>query len=76
MSSELELIKDEYVLIKYTSFNITETMENWTEEKLREVVAAKMGTEDPEADLDKGKQTQDRYDIVCKHFIDAIESSK
>lgn len=53
-----------------------ETMENWTEEKLREVVAAKMGTEDPEADLDKGKQTQDRYDIVCKHFIDAIESSK
>lgn len=49
-----------------------ETMENWTEEKLREVVAAKMGTEDP----DKGKQTQDRYDIVCKHFIDAIESSK
>lgn len=53
-----------------------ETMENWTEEKLREVVAAKMGTEDPEMDLDKGKQTQDRYDIVCKFFIDAIESSK
>lgn len=49
-------------------------MENWTEEKLREVVAAKMGNEDPDAG--KGKQTQDRYDIVCKHFIDAIESSK
>lgn len=52
----------------------SDTMENWTEEKLREVVAAKMGTEDPEEG--KGKQTQDRYDIVCKHFIDAIESSK
>ena len=53
-----------------------DTMENWTEEKLREVVMLKMGTDDPEAESNKGKQTQDRYDIVCKHFIDAIESSK
>lgn len=50
-------------------------MENWTEEKLREVIAKKMGTEElPESN--KGKNTNDRYDIVCKHFIDAIESNK
>ena len=52
-----------------------DNMENWTEEKLREVIAKKMGTEElPESS--KGKNTNDRYDIVCKHFIDAIESNK
>jgi len=54
-----------------------DTMENWTEEKLRQVVASKMGTDmPPEAGGIKGKNTQERYDIVCKHFIDAIEISK
>ena len=54
-----------------------DTMEGWTEEKLREVIAKKMGTDQPLEDVSlKGKNTQDRYDIVCKHFIDAIESSK
>lgn len=54
-----------------------ETSENWTEEKLREVIAAKMGGEAPrEEETVKGKNTQERYDIVCKHFIDAVESGK
>ena len=54
-----------------------DTMEGWTEEKLREVIAKKMGTEEMVEDASiKGKNTQDRYDIVCKHFIDAIETSK
>ena len=52
-----------------------DTMENWTEEKLREVVASKMNP-DELADFGKGKNTQDRYDIVCKHFIEAIETAK
>lgn len=52
-----------------------DNMENWTEEKLRQVIAQKMGTDElPESS--KGKNTNDRYDIVCKHFIDAIESNK
>jgi len=52
-----------------------DTMENWTEEKLREVVESKMGGYNPD-ESGKGKNTQDRYDIVCKYFIDAIENSK
>ncbi|KEI42740.1 uncharacterized protein L969DRAFT_170404 [Mixia osmundae IAM 14324] len=41
-----------------------ETMENWDEEKLREVVMSKHGN------------LKTTTDIVCKHFIDAIEEAK
>lgn len=41
-----------------------DTMENWTEEKLREVVMSKDGN--PKTTTDK----------VCKHFIDAVENQK
>ncbi|XP_068597249.1 zinc finger CCCH domain-containing protein 15 isoform X2 [Brachionichthys hirsutus] len=44
-----------------------DTMENWDEKKLEEVVNMKHG----EAEKKKAK-TQ----IVCKHFLDAIESNK
>lgn len=50
--------------------NKEETSENWTEEKLRQVIEAKMGKDAAAAeaggDSSKGKNTQDRYDIVCK----------
>jgi len=67
--------KDMYTDTRDEAKDKDDNMENWTEEKLREVIAKKMGTEDlPESN--KGKNTNDRYDIVCKHFIDAIESNK
>lgn len=42
-----------------------ETMEDWDENKLREVVAKKAGKNPPTT-----------TDIVCKYFLDAIESKK
>lgn len=42
-----------------------ENMDEWDEEKLAEVVAKKHGAE-------KGTTT----DIICKHFIDALENNK
>lgn len=56
-----------------------DTMENWTEEKLREVIAKKMGENGGQEEgpsTSKGKNTQERYDIVCKYFIEAIENGK
>lgn len=44
-----------------------DTMENWTEEKLQEVVAKKHG------DMNKKMPTTD---IICKHFLEAVEKSK
>lgn len=41
-----------------------DTMENWDEEKLRQVVLSKAGN------------PRTTTDIVCKYFIDAIESQK
>lgn len=47
--------------------NKEETNENWTEEKLRQVVEAKMGKDAAGQEANsKGKDTQQRYDIVCK----------
>ncbi|KIM40680.1 hypothetical protein M413DRAFT_446091 [Hebeloma cylindrosporum] len=43
---------------------LEDTMENWDEEKLRSVV------------LSKGGNPRTTTDIVCKHFIQAIESQK
>ncbi|GLH04292.1 Zinc finger CCCH domain-containing protein 15 homolog [Gryllus bimaculatus] len=44
-----------------------ETMENWDEEKLKEVVEKKHG----EAD-----KKRPPTDIICKYFLDAVEKSK
>jgi hypothetical protein len=44
-----------------------DSMEDWDEEKLKEVVEKKHG----ETDRKKPKT-----DIICKHFLDALESSK
>ncbi|CAH1973847.1 unnamed protein product [Acanthoscelides obtectus] len=44
-----------------------ETMENWDEEKLKEVVEKKHGAK-------SGKMPT--TDIICKHFVDAVEKSK
>ncbi|KAG8915256.1 hypothetical protein FRC00_006197 [Tulasnella sp. 408] len=43
---------------------LEDTMENWDEEKLRQVVLSKAGN------------PRTTTDIVCKYFIDAIESQK
>ena len=40
-----------------------DTMENWDQKKLEEVVKSKSGKQPP-------------TDIVCKYFLEAIESSK
>lgn len=45
-----------------------DTMDNWDEKKLEEVVNKKHG----EAEKKKAKQTQ----IVCKYFLEAIENNK
>ncbi|CAG2111938.1 unnamed protein product [Medioppia subpectinata] len=45
-----------------------DTMEDWDEEKLKEVVDKKHGERER-----KGMPTTD---IICKHFIDALESNK
>lgn len=42
---------------------IVDTMEQWDQEKLEEVVKSKAGKQPP-------------TDIVCKYFLEAIESSK
>ncbi|XP_019878983.1 zinc finger CCCH domain-containing protein 15 homolog [Aethina tumida] len=44
-----------------------ETMENWDEEKLKEVIEKKHGAKG-------GKMPT--TDIICKHFLDAVEKSK
>ncbi|TFK60130.1 hypothetical protein BDN72DRAFT_546392 [Pluteus cervinus] len=43
---------------------LADTMENWDEQKLRDVVTSKLGN------------PRTTTDIVCKHFIQAIESQK
>lgn len=48
-----------------------DTMENWDEKKLEEVVNKKHG----EAEKKKAK-TQTQTQIVCKYFLDAIENNK
>lgn len=45
-----------------------DTMENWDDEKLQEVVAKKHGNE--------GNQGMPKTDIICKFFLDAVEKSK
>ncbi|CAG2123205.1 unnamed protein product, partial [Medioppia subpectinata] len=45
-----------------------DTMEDWDEEKLKEVVDKKHGERER-----KGMPTTD---IICKHFIDALETNK
>jgi hypothetical protein len=42
---------------------ILDTMDNWDQQKLEEVVQSKSGKQPP-------------TDIVCKYFLEAIESSK
>lgn len=42
-----------------------ENMDDWDEEKLEEVINKKHGTE-----------TANTTDIICKHFLDAVEDSK
>ena len=44
-------------------FFIIDTMDNWDQEKLEEVVKSKSGKQPP-------------TDIVCKHFLEAIENNK
>uniref|UniRef100_A0A1B6E755 Zinc finger CCCH domain-containing protein 15 n=1 Tax=Clastoptera arizonana TaxID=38151 RepID=A0A1B6E755_9HEMI len=44
-----------------------ETMENWDEEKLKEVVAKKHG---------EAEKKMPTTDIICKYFLDAVEKSK
>jgi len=51
----------------YVDMRDDENMENWDEEKLKEVVAKKHA----EADMKKPKT-----DIICKFFIDALEKNK
>ncbi|CAL8069992.1 unnamed protein product [Orchesella dallaii] len=45
-----------------------DTMENWDEEKLKEVVAKKHGNE--------GTKEMPKTDIICKFFLDAVEKNK
>ncbi|KAI8372179.1 hypothetical protein BD560DRAFT_395393 [Blakeslea trispora] len=47
----------------YTDNRKEDTMENWDQQKLEEVVKSKSGKQPP-------------TDIVCKYFLEAIESSK
>lgn len=44
-----------------------ETMENWDEEKLKEVVEKKHG---------ESEKKMPTTDIICKYFLDAVEKSK
>ncbi|XP_050300953.1 zinc finger CCCH domain-containing protein 15 homolog [Anthonomus grandis grandis] len=44
-----------------------DTMENWDEEKLKEVVEKKHG---------KGTGKMPTTEIICKHFLEAVEKSK
>ncbi|OQR80365.1 zinc finger CCCH domain-containing protein 15-like, partial [Tropilaelaps mercedesae] len=44
-----------------------ETMEDWDEDKLREVVEKKHGA---------AEKAMPKTDIICKHFLEALESSK
>ncbi|KAI9314027.1 hypothetical protein BX666DRAFT_1862893 [Dichotomocladium elegans] len=47
----------------YTDSRAEDTMENWDQKKLEEVVRSKAGKQPP-------------TDIVCKYFLEAIETSK
>ncbi|KAI8425970.1 hypothetical protein MSG28_004958 [Choristoneura fumiferana] len=51
----------------YVDMRDDDTMDNWDEEKLKEVVAKKHEED--------GKQ-QPTTDIICKHFLEAVEKSK
>ncbi|XP_045495946.1 zinc finger CCCH domain-containing protein 15 homolog [Colias croceus] len=44
-----------------------DNMDNWDEDKLKEVVEKKHG---------EGNKQRPSTDIICKHFIDAVEKSK
>uniref|UniRef100_A0A4W5RU30 Zinc finger CCCH domain-containing protein 15 n=1 Tax=Hucho hucho TaxID=62062 RepID=A0A4W5RU30_9TELE len=47
-----------------------DTMDNWDEKKLEEVVNQKHG------EAEKKKAQSSKTQIVCKHFLDAIENNK
>ncbi|XP_064466968.1 zinc finger CCCH domain-containing protein 15-like isoform X2 [Ornithodoros turicata] len=51
----------------YTDVRDSDTMENWDEAKLQEVVEKKHG---------EAERKMPKTDIICKHFLDALEQNK
>ncbi|CAN7991887.1 unnamed protein product [Ixodes hexagonus] len=51
----------------YTDVRDQDTMENWDEAKLAEVVEQKHG---------EAERRMPKTDIICKHFLDALEQNK
>ncbi|XP_041987348.1 zinc finger CCCH domain-containing protein 15 homolog [Aricia agestis] len=51
----------------YVDMRDDDTMDNWDEEKLKEVVEKKHG---------EGDKQRPTTDIICKHFLEAVEKSK
>uniref|UniRef100_A0A131XYZ4 Zinc finger CCCH domain-containing protein 15 n=1 Tax=Ixodes ricinus TaxID=34613 RepID=A0A131XYZ4_IXORI len=51
----------------YTDVRDSDTMENWDEAKLAEVVEQKHG---------EAERRMPKTDIICKHFLDALEQNK
>ncbi|XP_026463588.1 zinc finger CCCH domain-containing protein 15 homolog [Ctenocephalides felis] len=51
----------------YVDMRDEDTMENWDEEKLKEVVEKKHG---------ENEKKMPTTDIICKHFLEAVEKSK
>uniref|UniRef100_A0A1E1W3V5 Zinc finger CCCH domain-containing protein 15 n=1 Tax=Pectinophora gossypiella TaxID=13191 RepID=A0A1E1W3V5_PECGO len=51
----------------YVDMRDDDTMDNWDEDKLKEVVEKKHG---------EGDKLRPTTDIICKHFLEAVEKSK